>query len=52
MNIAIKNDEVNILNCQHFDIDGCIFDENNNTTMSCVVMNYFMSHNYKLVSAE
>ncbi|VVC31700.1 AAA+ ATPase domain,P-loop containing nucleoside triphosphate hydrolase,ABC transporter-like,ABC [Cinara cedri] len=54
MNIAIKNDEVNnILDCKHFIFDGCIFDENNNNiTMSCVVMNYLESHDYKLVEVK
>lgn len=51
MSIAIKNDEVNYLDCQHFNVSGCIIDENSNLTMSCVVLNYLTSLNsYTFVS--
>jgi len=50
MPIAVKNDEIDILQCQYFNASGCIFEKNNNQTMSCVVLNYLESQNYKLVS--
>lgn len=50
INIAIKNDEVNIVDCKHFKIDECIFEKSDNITMSCVIMNYFESRDYNLVS--
>jgi len=50
MTIAYKNDEINILDCQYSNFNGCIFDKNSNLTMSCVIMNYLSSHDYKLVS--
>jgi len=50
MKIAYKNDEINILDCQYSNVNGCIFDENSNQTMSCVIMNYLSSHDYELVS--
>lgn len=51
MPIAFQNDEVNYEYCKNYNIKGCIFDESNNETMSCVVLDYFASHNYKLVSS-
>jgi len=48
--IAVKNDEINSLNCQHSVIKGCILDEASNQTMSCVVMNYLLSLDYQFVS--
>lgn len=50
MPIAIKNDEVNFADCRSYNFDGCIFDENNSQTISCVVMNYLSSQDYNLVS--
>lgn len=50
MPISIKNEEVNILDCQYSNTNGCIFDDDHNLTMSCVVVNYLQSLNYKLVS--
>lgn len=50
MSITIKNDEVSFLDCQRNNVNGCIFDENANQTMSCIVMNYLQSHDYTLVS--
>lgn len=52
MSITIKNDEVNFLDCQYNSVNGCIFDENANQTMSCIVMNYLQSHDYTLVSFQ
>lgn len=53
MSIAIKNDEIDFLNCQSSNIDGCIFDKNNNQKMSCVFLNHLVSqHDYKLVSLD
>lgn len=48
--ITIKNDEINYFDCQYSNVDGCIIDKDSNRKMSCVVMNYFMSQDYKLVS--
>lgn len=48
--IAIKNDEINYLNCQWSNVNGCILDEGSNQKMSCVITNYFVSQQYKLVS--
>jgi len=50
MTIAFKNDEINILDCQYSNVNHCIFDENSNLTMSCVIMNYLKLHDYELVS--
>jgi len=50
MSIAYKNDEINILDCQYSNVNRCILDENNNQKMSCIIMNYLSSHDYKLVS--
>lgn len=53
MSIAIKNDEVHHLDCQYFNVNGCITNETSNLTMSCVVLNYLTSLNrYKLVSRK
>ncbi|CAI6347958.1 unnamed protein product [Macrosiphum euphorbiae] len=52
MKIAYKNDEINILDCQYSNVNGCIFDENSNQTMSCVIMNYLSSHDYELVEVQ
>lgn len=50
MPIAIKNDEVTFSECRYYNFSGCIFDENSNKKMSCVVMNHLSVHDYKLVS--
>lgn len=52
LNVAIKNDEVNYFDCQNYKINGCIFDEdfNFNQTASCIIMNYYASLDYELVS--
>lgn len=50
MIITIKNEEVNISDCQNLNNNGCIFDNNNNYTMSCVVLNYLQAQDYKFVS--
>lgn len=51
MPVAIKNDEVNLFDCKNYsNINECIFDDYNNQTLSCIVMNYLSSHNYALVS--
>lgn len=50
MSIAIKNDEIGVIDCQYTNLDGCIFDRDSNQTMSCVVVNYLASRDYKLVS--
>ncbi|VVC25930.1 Hypothetical protein CINCED_3A000710 [Cinara cedri] len=53
LSIAIKNDEVNYLDCRNFNVNGCIADENSNLTMSCVVVNYLVSLNrYKLIEVN
>jgi hypothetical protein len=52
MPITFKNDEVNYESCQNYSTKGCILDESSNETMSCVVLDYFASHNYKLVSSS
>jgi len=52
MPIAVKNDEIDILQCQYFNASGCIFEKNNYQTMSCVVLNYLASQNYKLINVE
>jgi hypothetical protein len=50
MPITFKNEEVNYEFCQNYSTKGCIFDEDSNETLSCVVLDYFASLNYKLVS--
>lgn len=50
MTIAFKNDEINFLDCQYSNVNQCIFDENSNLTMSCVILNYLSLHDYVLVS--
>lgn len=50
MPIAIRNEEVNFSDCHYSNINGCIFDNHNNLTMSCVVMNYLAKQSYELVS--
>lgn len=50
MPIAVKNDEINILDCKNSHVGGCIFDENNNIKLSCVILNYLTSRDYTLVS--
>lgn len=50
MPIAIKNDEISVLDCQNANVDGCIFDINSTQTMSCFIIKYLQSHNYNLVS--
>ncbi|XP_025200634.1 ABC transporter G family member 23-like [Melanaphis sacchari] len=52
MTIAYKNDEINILDCQYSNLNRCIFDENSNQKMSCIIMNYLLSHDYKLVEVQ
>lgn len=52
MRIAVKNDEVGSLNCRSSAVNGCILDEaSSETAISCVVMDYLLSHDYQLVSA-
>lgn len=50
LEIAIKNDEINFVDCQYLNVNGCIFDENNNQTQSCIVMNYLEKLRYVIVS--
>lgn len=50
MPIAIKNDEISFSDCRDYNLNGCIFDENSNQKMSCVVMSYLLVHDYVLVS--
>lgn len=50
MSIAVRNDEIDYSNCKYSNFDSCIFDNENNQTLSCVFMDYFISENYKLVS--
>lgn len=50
MAIAVKNDEINVLDCQHYNVGECVFDENSNQNMSCVFLNYLTSRDYTLVS--
>lgn len=52
LSIAVANDEIDYSNCKYSNLDGCIIDNNNNQTLSCVVMDYFLSQNYKLVSSR
>lgn len=52
MKIAVKIDEKNSLDCQHSVVRGCILDEGRNQTISCIVTNYLLSHDYQLVSIE
>ncbi|XP_060841940.1 ABC transporter G family member 23-like isoform X1 [Rhopalosiphum padi] len=52
MSIAYKNDEINILDCQYSNVNRCILDENNNQKMSCIIMNYLSSHDYKLIEVQ
>lgn len=50
MPIVIKNDEINLLDCQSFNGNGCIFDDDNHQNMSCVILQYLKSLDYKLVN--
>lgn len=52
MQIAIKNDEINSLDCSHAAVSGCILDEARNQKISCVVINYLLSLDYQLVSVK
>ncbi|KAF0762245.1 ABC transporter G family member 23-like [Aphis craccivora] len=52
MQIAYKNDEINILDCQYSNVNTCIFEENSNQKMSCIIMNYLSSHDYKLIEVQ
>ncbi|KAL5245483.1 hypothetical protein ACI65C_012893 [Semiaphis heraclei] len=52
MTIAFKNDEINFLDCQYSNVNQCIFDENSNLTMSCVILNYLSLHDYVLVEVQ
>jgi len=49
LDIAIKSDEIIFSECNNFS-SGCILDEGNNKKISCVIMEYFLSHDYHLVS--
>jgi len=50
MPIAVRNDEINVLDCQYANVNGCIFDGSDKQKMSCVVLNYLASRDYELVS--
>lgn len=50
MPIAVRNDEIKVLDCQYFNVDECIFDGSDKQKMSCVALNYLASRDYKLVS--
>lgn len=50
MAIAVKNDEINVLDCQNSNVGECVFDDNSNQKMSCVFLNYLTSRDYTLVS--
>lgn len=50
MPITVRNEEIDILNCPYSNTDGCILNENNNQTMSCVVLDYLQSLDYTFVS--
>lgn len=50
MTIAVRNDEINFLDCQNYNVSKCIFDESSNQKMSCVFLNYLTSRGYTLVS--
>lgn len=52
MKIAVINDEINYFNCQYSNVNRCILDEGNNQTMSCVILDYLTTNNYKLVSSK
>lgn len=52
LEIAVRNEEVNFADCQFSGVDRCIFDEYNNQTQSCMVMNYLEMLGYKLVSIK
>lgn len=50
MPITVRNEEIDILNCPYSNTDGCILNENNNQTMSCVILDYLQSLDYTFVS--
>lgn len=47
--ISVKNDEIKLSHCRHFKVNGCILEETNYQTMSCVVINYLLEFDYLLV---
>lgn len=49
LQIIFKNDEVDYLDCHRYNIDGCVFDKENNQTLSCIILNH-LSSLYTLVS--
>lgn len=51
LSIAIKSDEINYLKCPYYNSNNrCITDAETNQMASCVIMNYYASLDYKLVS--
>lgn len=50
LTIAVKSEEINFTDCQYYNSNKCIFDEHNNLTQSCIVMNYLELLGYTLVS--
>lgn len=52
LEIAVRNEEIKFLGCQFANVSGCIFDENNYQTQSCMVMNHLEMLGYKLASIE
>jgi len=52
LQIAVKSDEINISDCNHSEVSGCILNEKANQTMSCAVTNYLASHDYELVCTK
>lgn len=52
LSIAVKNDEIDYVYCKTHELNGCISDENNNQSTSCIIMDYYRSLNYKMVSTQ
>lgn len=50
LKLAIKSDEINYVDCKYFNGSGCIFDDNNNQTQSCIIINYLETLGYVIVS--
>lgn len=48
VNIAIENKE--IINCKDNRFNGCLYDDTNNSTLSCEVLNGLRALDYNLVN--
>lgn len=49
LKIAVKSEEINLVDCRYYNNDGCIFDKNSTQTQSCIVINYLETLGYTMV---